>query len=175
MATVLLAGRRPDPADADAERFPISNAILVRERLYRLVEQLQPAHLVCSAACGADLLALDVAGGFGVARHVVLPFDIDSFRESSVVDRPGQWGHLYDRIVREVAADGRLSVLDLPVGDDQAYADANQHMLALALQLGDVTAVPVWEGTPRGDGDLTAHLVDAAAAAAASVVPVLTL
>ena len=176
MSTVLLlAGRRPDPEDADAVRFPIENALVVRERIRALVSERRPAHLICSAACGADLLALDIAGEFGVERHVVLPFAVQAFRASSVTDRPGKWGILFDRIIREVGASGGLTALDEDAGSDEAYAAVNDRLLDIASKTsGSLLAVAVWEGRPRGDGDLTAHLVESASQAGAEVVTVLT-
>lgn len=173
--TVLLAGRRPDPPDAEARRLPVENVLLVRERLRALFVERRPAHLVCSAACGADLLALDVAGDLGVRRHVVLPFAAAEFREASVTDRPGHWGPLYDRVVREIEAEGRLTVLSEVPETDEAFAAANDALLQTATALdGALVAVAVWEGAPRGHGDLTAHLVRAAERAGAETLSVLT-
>ena len=67
--------------------------------------------VVSSAACGADLLALEQAGGLGLRRRVVIPFDRERFRAGSVVDRPGDWGGLYDSILDAVGAQGDLVVL----------------------------------------------------------------
>lgn len=172
----LLAGRRPDPADADVARFPIANAIAVRERLRALMITHRPTHLVCSAACGADLLALDIAGDLGVQRHVVLPFDVFTFRESSVTDRPGSWGAVYDRILNEVKAANRLTVLDENSGSEAAYASVNDHLLSIAQGLeGYILAVAVWEGSPRGEDDLTLHLFNSAAHIGAKTAEVITL
>lgn len=147
--TILLSGRRPDPDGADARRFPIENAVLVRERIRDLFVERDPGHLVCSAACGADLLALDVAGDLGVRRHVVLPFDAETFRDTSVADRPGHWGTLYDRIVREVEGQEGVTVLGEEAGDDAAYAAANDALLETARSTGaPLLAVSVWDGAP---------------------------
>ncbi|MDT0631969.1 hypothetical protein [Rubrivirga litoralis] len=174
--TVLLAGRRPDPPDSDARRFPIENVLLVRERLRDLFAERQPDHLVCSAACGADLLALDIAGDLDIRRHVVLPFSIATFREMSVTDRPGHWGPLFDRLVSEVEARADLTILNESPGDDAAYAATNDQLQSVAEALGlDILAVAVWDGEPRGDGDLTRHLIHTSAASGADVVEVPTL
>ena len=58
---VALAGRRIDAPGADAERFPLAAVELVRERLHNLLSEKGASTLVCSAACGADLLALAAA------------------------------------------------------------------------------------------------------------------
>src|SRR5215510_14628657 len=96
-----LAGRRIDAADASTSRFPLANTELVRERLQALLRAEQSDALVCSAAYGADLIALDVAGALGLRRRVVLPFAAERFRQSSVTDRPGDWGPLFDQIIGE--------------------------------------------------------------------------
>ena len=67
--------------------------------------------LVCSAASGADLLALGVASEMGIRRRVLLPFARALFRETSVADRPGDWGERYDRVLNEVRTAARLSHL----------------------------------------------------------------
>jgi hypothetical protein len=51
--------------------------------------------VVASAACGSDLIALDVAGELGLERRVILPFEPNRFAETSVEDRPGEWRTLY--------------------------------------------------------------------------------
>ena len=155
-----LAGRRIDAGDSATPRFPLDHAAIVRDRLKALFITEGTDALVCSAACGADLIALDVAGALGLRRRVVLPFAPERFRETSVTDRPGDWGPLFDRIIGEVRAAGDVVVLGLDEGDDATYAAANDAILneAEGLATGppaDVVAVIVWEGGSRGEGDLT--------------------
>lgn len=161
-----LAGRRPDAPDVETERFPLRNADAVRSRIAALLRDRGVGTLVSSAACGADLLALQAAGEQGLRRVVVLPFDADRFRTSSVVDRPGDWGDAYDAVVADARARGDLVVLSVPGEDDEAYAAATAAILDRAVALaGDpsrVVAVPVWEGTPRGEGDQTAAFANSA-------------
>jgi hypothetical protein len=71
--------------------LPAQNEQLVRERARTALERAQPCAIVCAAACGADLIALDEAGKLGVRRRVVLPNPKARFRANSVVDRPGAW------------------------------------------------------------------------------------
>jgi hypothetical protein len=164
-----LAGRRIDAADAAAPRFPLANVDIVRDRVAALLRAQRIEALVCSAACGADLIALDVAGKLGLRRRVVLPFAPERFRETSVTDRPGDWGPLFDRVIGEIAATGDIVVLGLDEGDDDAYAAANDAILNEAEALaGDdplqVVAVIAWEGGSRGQGDLTEAFATAARA-----------
>lgn len=116
--------------------------------------------LTCSAACGADLLALDVAMTAGIRCRIVLPYSQERFRRTSVVDRPGNWGALFDRAVRTVAARGDLLVLKGATDDSQAYEDANKRIIQEAtapLGPARARAILVWEGRSRGKGDATAH------------------
>jgi hypothetical protein len=175
-----LAGRRIDAADAAAPRFPLANVGSVRERLEALLRAQGSAALVCSAACGADLIALDVAGMLGLRRRVVLPFAPERFRETSVTDRPGAFGPLFDRITGEVATAGDVVMLGLDEGDDATYAAANEAILNEAERLAgadpsDVIAIIVWEGRSRGEGDLTLAFVTSARARGHAVFEVLTI
>jgi len=158
-AVVALAGRRPDAADATQLRFPLANAPRVLRELRVLLHPGVRA-LVCSAACGADLLALKAAGEAGIERHVVLPFGRAAFRATSVADRPGDWGDLYDRILDEVPGHGSLELGNDDPKDPGAYFRANESIVRRALELakgpeGPLAAVVAWEGAPRGGDDAT--------------------
>ena len=107
------------------------------------------------------------------------PFAPERFRETSVTDRPGDWGPLFDRIIGEVRADGDVVVLGLDEGDDATYAAANEAILneAEALaggELAQVVAIIVWEGRSRGEGDLTEAFANLARARRHPVRVVLT-
>jgi hypothetical protein len=160
----------------------------VRERLGELFARLRPSAVVCSAACGVDLLALDAAESLGIRRRVLLPFDRSRFRHTSVTDRAGNWGRLYDRILDGLAPGDLIVLPDL--GEDvAAYRAANDaildHAAALAdpraaepapgAEPSDVIAVVVWEGRPRGSDDITALFRDEAVRRGISVEQLSTL
>ena len=156
---IALAGRRIDSSDANEARFPLRNVERVRSRVRVLFQENAAAALVSSAACGADLIALSEAGKLGLRRRVVLPFARARFRESSVIDRPGDWAVLYDQILDVVDKAGDLVVLQ-HMKDDLAYSAANRAILDEAANLAEqvaeaVLAVRVWEGVSRGAHDLT--------------------
>jgi hypothetical protein len=154
VTTVALAGRRID-APGGPVRFPLECVDAVEAMLRSYCVEHGVTHLVSSAACGADLLALRAAVRDGVARRtVVLPFDVATFRRTSVTDRPGDWGALYDRIVGEVSAAGGLVLLGLEPDAGGAYDIATEKILAVAAAAaGPVRACLVWEGASRGTGD----------------------
>ena len=115
-----------------------------------------------AAACGADILALEVARELGLWCRVVLPFDRAKFRDSSVTDRGGDWGERYDRIVDEVEAAGDLIEFAHDRDNVQTFFTGNQDILdqaqELALELKtDAYALIVWNGESSGDDDVTGH------------------
>ncbi|HET8646464.1 MAG TPA: hypothetical protein VFO85_13300, partial [Vicinamibacteria bacterium] len=162
---LALAGRRVDAAHAKVRRFPLECAEKVRARLCELMAALAARALVCSAAAGTDLLALDAARELGLRARVVLPFDRVRFRAASVADRPGDFGHLYDHLLDMAAARGDLVTLAGAAGSEAAYGAAGDAILDEAARLAapDVpVAVVAWDGCSRGAGDHTAAFANAA-------------
>ena len=160
---IALAGRRIDAPDAKQARFPSTpeNLETVRTRIRTLLQTEGATVLVCSAACGADLLALSEAARLGLRRRIVLPFDRKKFRKTSVTDRGGDWGPLYDAMIAQVQENGDLLVIQ-PTADDQAYVETSHAIVEEALSLGrrlqlPVTAAMAWDGKSRGEGDVTAE------------------
>lgn len=158
---IALAGRRVDAPGADTARFPAANVVAVRARIRELLMEQQAQALVCSAACGADLLALEAAAGLRIRRRIVLPYTRARFRETSVVDRPGDWGERFDAMVDAVEVSGDLVVLGYAEGDETAYLATNiaifEQAAVLAEQLHQTMgAAVVWDGVARGEDDVTA-------------------
>jgi hypothetical protein len=174
----VIAGRRPDPADADTARFPLANVDAVRSAIAAVLRSSGARTLVASAACGADLLGLDAAGQLGMRRVVVLPYGVERFRQTSVTDRPGDWGAAYDAVIADVRARGDLEVIET-AGDDAPYAAITRALVKRAAALtGDPSralVVIAWEGSLRGHDDQTGALRDRARALGMPVAEVNTL
>jgi hypothetical protein len=133
---------------------------LVRAELQRLFAREGVELLVCSAACGADLTALDVACGAGIRCKVVLPFEARRFRETSVVDRPGDWGELFDSLMPRIETAGDLVVLGDEADSERVYRRGNEVVVeqaCLAARDRRRLAVVVWEGEAREGRDATDH------------------
>ena len=154
-----LAGRRIDAQDAKVPRFPLWNVPSVKLAISKLLEKERVTLLICSAACGADLLALDAATRAGIRCRVILPFEPERFRQTSVVDRPGDWGKLFDRIITEVDREGCLVILNGDTNLDSSYQLANEVIIQEAVAASNTRplAILVWEGRRRDEGDLTAQ------------------
>lgn len=181
MAVAALAGRRVDPPNAARSKFPLPAVGAVRERIRTAFVQERICALVCSAACGADLLALDVAVEMGIECRVILPFETGRFRQMSVVDRPGPWGELFDHLISAVQKSGGLTVLS---EQPDPFVRTNREILTAAVTWSEaihdgppagVVAFAVWNGTSRGPDDMTADFIAAAGAAQVPVRQISTL
>jgi cytosine/adenosine deaminase-related metal-dependent hydrolase len=163
---VALAGRRVDAPGASEKRFSPDDAEKVKERIRDFLKTEKVTAMVSAAACGSDLLALEAAGELGIRRRVVLPYDKVTFKHSSVIDRPGDWGERYDRILAEVDERGDLIVDDYDQ-DEESFFASNHDILDQAEELAEETgeqlsAVVVWNGQARGDEDVTGHFLEEA-------------
>ena len=181
---VALAGRRIDAEPTDEPKFPFERVGAVRDAITAKLMSEQARALVCSAACGADLLALDAAEELELRTRVILPFSKVQFRSTSVTDRPRAdfWGSMFDRLIAKARGRGDLVELDRAVGDDAAYSAANRAIVEEAKVLAQGSsqqtapiAMIVWNGAPRGSSDLTQEFADLAKAQGFTVIEVQTL
>lgn len=159
-AVAALAGRRIDPIGADEPHFPLSAVPRVRSALRDRLVAESPRTLVCSAACGADLIALDLANRLGIPAHIVLPFSEERFRLTSVTDRPGDWGQVFDSVVRRARGHGLLTILRDAGEGDAAYSAATRQIVAITKELagnGPAIAIAVSDHRPRQTHDATSE------------------
>ena len=157
-----FAGRRIDPLGSKRHAFPLEAVSLVSAKIVTYLRQTAPAAIFGAAACGADFLVLRAAGDLGIPRTIVLPFDRDLFRTTSVLDRPGRWED-YDQILDSARTEGGLEVLKFQKPGPTAYRAGNTAILDHAQASGyPVRAFIVWEGAKKGQRDYTAELRDSA-------------
>lgn len=169
---VTLAGRRIDSPVATIERFPVNNSQAVKSRIKDYFREMNVKHLVCSGACGADLLALQTAGEMGIRRKMILPFERSKFRSISVTDVPGgNWGNLFDSICDELETTNDIVVMDSEEDMTVAFAKANDEILDQAKKVLDsyatmpdshahprsIKALLVWDGKAKSHEDATHH------------------
>jgi hypothetical protein len=187
-AVVALGGRRIDPESTSTPRFPFDQVDRVRMEIADRLRHVDAVALVCSAACGADLIALKTAQEMGLRTRIILPFSAARFRTTSVVDRsrPEFWGKIFDRVASVARAHGDLVELDMAERDD-AYSSTNAIVLDEARKLAGVNdqvrssrslsliALVVWEGASRGADDNTNKFVELAQHCGFRIEQVLTL
>jgi hypothetical protein len=149
---------------------------MVQERIRKVLRRTRAQVLVCSAACGADLLAMEAARDLGLDVQVILPTPRWKFRKTSVVDRPGDWGEVFDRQMDLAEREGAVHrmkpvktsnyasyISALSVILDQAAGCANRTRKGGAADIpGRITALVVWDGQSRGDQDVTAAFLQQA-------------
>src|SRR5262249_57638920 len=105
-AVVVRGGRRIDGEPTATPRFPFDQVDRVGMEIADQLRRTQAVALVCSAACGADLIALETAQKMGLPTRIILPFSAARFRETSVVDRPRPkfLGNMFDRVTSAARA-----------------------------------------------------------------------
>src|SRR5262249_59646571 len=118
-AVVALAGRRIDAEPTSTPRFPFDQVGRVGMEIADQLRRTQAVALVCSAACGADLIALETAQKMGLPTRIILPFSAARFRETSVVDRPRPkfLGSMFDPRASGPRAHSHLVQPDSPQAD----------------------------------------------------------
>ncbi|MFL5807914.1 MAG: hypothetical protein ACJ749_00255 [Flavisolibacter sp.] len=157
---LAIAGRRIDKPGT-APVFPLENVEMVRKKIAEFLISKRPVSIVSSAACGADLIALEAAGELGIERYVMLPYAPEIFKTASVTDRPGKWEMIFDTIIEESKKSSRLILLDFSINDKNAFEKTNTEILNKAAELSDsgknnVQALIVWDGKAK-DNDITLH------------------
>lgn len=178
---VSLAGRRIDPVNAEVKRFPLENKEIVRQRILDFFVKENVTTLISSAACGADLLAQDVARELKIHQQIILPFNRDKFRRTSVTDRPGNWGRLFDEICDEVEASGNLIVLRNEEDESKAYSRVTdklikQNKIVKKSRMPESNAiVAVWDGKPKDKNDETTAFINKAKIQDIEVKEILTI
>jgi hypothetical protein len=142
--------------------FPQHLEAAVREQIRARLQLLRPVAAYGSAACGTDILCLEVMREIGGETHITLPFAPAEFRKISVDYAPG-WGERFDRVL--AAADSVVVASDHPAtGSLAGYEYANLVLTGAgrlrAQVLGtSLVGLAVWDGlSARGRGG-TAEVV----------------
>lgn len=177
---IALAGRRIDAPDAETKRFPADNAAAVQQKIREFITNNKACAMISAAACGADLLAQEVATEMRLRRRIVLPYDRQAFKQSSVADRPGDWAERYDLLIPEVALQGGLTEFDYEKDQEETFFATNHDILdeaeKIARQMNQkVTALVVWDGHSRGEDDVTGHFLEEAKLRGLQVAEILTI
>ncbi|HKH61929.1 MAG TPA: hypothetical protein VKA49_13905 [Flavitalea sp.] len=170
---VALAGRRIDANDAERPVFPLALADSVKAKLIDALRYANATHIVSSGACGSDLLAMQAAETLQIPKTMILPFKAETFKSTSVTDRPGDWGPIFDYLVAELKQSEHLIELDFDKDDPDVYTKTNFHILDEAEKLssknnheknsaGKLMAMIIWEGKPKSSGDATHHFMQEA-------------
>ncbi len=162
---LVFTGHMIDAPGRDEPRFPPHMAEEVRRRIRSEIERLRPAAAYGSAACGADILCLEVVREFGGELHIVLPFPAEQFRAESVeFCGQGDWGERFKRLLDDASEVMVISERPPPSGAS-TFEYANLVMTGLARLRSQVLdtnlhGLAVWDGSIAGDVGGTSSVVD---------------
>jgi hypothetical protein len=96
---LVFTGHMVDRPERPTPRFPIESEAMVRDAIRARMTTRQPVAAYGSAACGADILCLELARELGAETHIVLPFPPAEFRCASVDFAAGHWGDRFERAI----------------------------------------------------------------------------
>ena len=160
---LVFTGNMIDAPGRPAPRFPAALEPAVREALRARIARIRPVAAYGSAACGADLLCLELVREMGGETHVVLPFPVPEFRRESVDFATGDWGARFDRALAAadsvtVTSDHRAS------GSSATFEYSNLVVTGLGLLRarlldGDLRALAAWDPGAAGAAGGAASLV----------------
>ena len=111
---LVFTGHMVDQAGRATPRFPADLESAVRLAIRASIAAMRPLAAYGSAACGADILCLELVREFGGEIHIVLPFPPGEFRHTSVDRAASDWGARFDRLLEHadsvtVTSDHRAS------------------------------------------------------------------
>ena len=161
---LVFTGHMIDAPGRDEPRFPPHMAEEVRRRIRSKIESLRPAAAYGSAACGADILCLEVVRELGGELHIVLPFPAEQFRSESVeFCKQGDWGERFQRLLDDASEVMVISEKPPPCGAS-TFEYANLVMTGLARLRSQVLdtklhGIAIWDGSIAGDVGGTSTVV----------------
>ncbi len=160
---LVFTGHMVDAEGRQEPRFPPHYESAVRQAINATVQAIQPIAAYGSAACGADILCLEVMQEQGIEIHVVLPFPPEEFRKVSVDVAPGNWGPRFDRLLATansvtITSDHRASGSNAPFEYSNlvmtGLGQLRAHLLDTSLR-----GLGIWDGAGRGGAGGSASMV----------------
>ena len=154
-SVVHYCGHRVAPVGGEG-RFPAEAEPLVRAWIVAEIERDRPGFAYGSLASGADILFAEALLAVGAELHVVLPFAVDEFMQSSVADGGPGWVERFQSCLA-AATSVSYATDDAFLGDDVLYRYASELAMGLAVLRArfldaPVRQIAVWDGGPaRGD------------------------
>jgi hypothetical protein len=94
---VVYSGHMVDHPTRGSPRFPPALEGAVRDVLRARLTAMRPVASYGSAACGTDLLVLELVRQLGGETHIVLPFPAVEFREVSIDFAGRNWAERFER------------------------------------------------------------------------------
>ena len=137
-------------------RFPQEAESIVRAKIEEKLNQLGSTCGYSSAACGTDIIFLEVMAERGGETHVFLPFAKDKFIQTSVSREGSDWVKRFEKVLDD-ATSVHYVTNEGYYGDDSLFSFCNDVMLGFASMRGrglneDPNLLLFWDGNPGGEG-----------------------
>jgi class 3 adenylate cyclase len=159
LPTVLhYCGHRIDSADPTRGADSLTTAA---QGIYEFLEQRHVGIAYGALASGADIMTAEQLTERGVELHVVLPFGVDQFDQTSVAPAGAEWSLRYRACLAQASSVTCTSDSGFR-GDDILFAYASQVAMGHALNRAAFLSAPVeqlavWDGRPAHGSAGTAH------------------
>jgi hypothetical protein len=147
---VVYGGCQADETGRPTPRLPRHAEQPLTRRIRGLLKSLKPTYLVGALASGADILFARAALAEHIPLQVVLPFEKDTFRRTSVATRGEVWTDHYIQILESPGV--RVMCGELDPANEHSY---REHNLVLLDEGKNLAAAKdrVWLITVRPDPD----------------------
>jgi class 3 adenylate cyclase len=132
---IAFAGHMIDAPDRALPRFPAALVPAVRAEMRDHVARLNTPIIYTSAACGADLIFIEVALEAGAEVNVVLPFDREDFVRTSVAVGGDDWVERFDAALSR-ATRVIMATDEHYLGDDVLFEQAAMLLEGLSILRG---------------------------------------
>lgn len=171
--SILFTGHLIDAAGRKEPRFPPEKELLVRaaveQQLLQLTKNTSEKLIgITGAACGSDILFLELCESFEIHTEIYLALPKEEFKRQSVSYAGKQWDERFERLIQKTP----VHIVSKHEDENESvWEKANLAMLNRALKNGPqhMTMIAVWNGS-IGDGKGgTEHMVKVSKAAGASV------
>lgn len=178
---VAVAGRRVDAPGTDPPSFPSAALASVSSRIDEFLDGHAVRTVVASCSSGADILLLEAAAARGLGTRIILPFSIERFRETSVIDRGAEWGTRYDKLIASATHNGDVVVLPEVQGRaDDVSGRVTRKIIEETVRIAKLLhartlAVAIWEQKARSTHDATQDFLKQARRAKLKVEEISTL
>ena len=163
--TVLVfSGHMIDGPESNEPRFPESAEDYVRKEIKNELSKYDVCIAYSSAACGADIIFLEEVVKKGGEINIILPYDIENFKETSVnVVSNGDWGARLDVLIADAS---QVTVLAQINNDSNgpAYDFTNRYILGSAIARAkiinsEVEYMAIWDGIENNNIGGTASVM----------------
>jgi len=151
-SVAIFTGHLMDRTGSEV-RFPHDRIDSVRKQLMACLERHDVGFGYSAAANGGDLLFIDATHRRNGESHIVLPLNVELFRELSVTGDPSlDWEGDFNRAIERAAEIVVVNEFSR-TGDSLHFEYANLVMTGLTIlharSLGvEIVPIAVWDGTP---------------------------